>query len=54
MANEPKPAAEKRTPPERKNDQADHEGSAHDPSEFDVQNPARAVDPVKDGKQKSR
>jgi hypothetical protein len=44
MANEPKPAAEKRTPPDRRNAQGDHEGSAHDPSEFDAQNPAKVVE----------
>jgi len=44
MPNEPKPAAEKRTPPtERQNDQGDHEGSPHRPEEFDSVNPARQV-----------
>ncbi|WP_192841315.1 hypothetical protein [Falsirhodobacter sp. alg1] len=42
MANEPKPAKTKRDDPERlENSQAEHEGSAHDPSEFDVMNPER-------------
>lgn len=45
MPNEKKPAAEKRTPPDdRQHDQDDHEGSAHDPSEFDVMNPAKQID----------
>ena len=42
--NEPKPAAEKRTPPlDRRNAQADHEGSPHRPEEFDAMNPAKVV-----------
>jgi hypothetical protein len=44
MPNEPKPAAEKRTPPtDRQNAQGDHEGSPHRPAEFDVVNPAKQV-----------
>jgi hypothetical protein len=44
MPNEPRPAARKRTPPtERRNAQADHEGSPHRPEEFDVMNPAKQV-----------
>lgn len=46
MPNEPGPAAEKRTPPaKRQNAQGDHEGSAHDPSEFDAMNPKKALKP---------
>ena len=42
MANEPKYAKEKRTPPnKRQNAQGDHEGSAHNPDEFDVMNPQK-------------
>lgn len=42
MANEPKKAHEDRNDPKRReNHQAQHEGSAHDPSEFDVMNPER-------------
>lgn len=42
MPNEPGPAAEKRAPqtPPRKNAQADHEGSPHQPEAFDSLNPA--------------
>lgn len=44
MANAPKAAKEKRTPPlDRQNAQGDHEGSAHRPEEFDEVNPARQV-----------
>jgi hypothetical protein len=44
MAVNPKPAKEKRSPtPVRQNAQSDHEGSAHDPEEFDVINPAKQV-----------
>lgn len=43
MPNAPKPAAEKRTPSERRNAQGDHEGSPHRPEEFDDVNPARQV-----------
>lgn len=44
MPNEPKPAAEKRTPPtDRQNAQGDHEGSPHRPEEFDALNPAKQV-----------
>ena len=44
MAVNPKPAKEKRgTTPDRQNAQSDHEGSAHDPEEFDVMNPAKQV-----------
>lgn len=46
MANEPKPAAEKRADPgERRNAQGDHEGAPHRPEAFDPLNPARAVPP---------
>lgn len=43
MPNEPKPAAEKRSPlaVPRHNAQDDHEGSPHRPEEFDVMNPAK-------------
>lgn len=42
MANEPKPShADRTSPPRKPNDMAEHEGSAHDPSEFDPMNPAR-------------
>ncbi len=41
MANDPKKANQKRDKTKTENDQAEHEGSAHDPSEFDVMNPAR-------------
>lgn len=42
MANEPRPAQEKRSPPQhRKNAQGDHEGSAHRPEEFDGVNPQK-------------
>lgn len=43
MPNEPKPASEKRhsSAVSRQNGQDDHEGSPHDPAEFDVMNPAR-------------
>lgn len=42
MPNEPEKAREKRNAPKkRQNAQGDHEGSAHDPAEFDVINPAR-------------
>lgn len=42
MANEPRKADENRSkPPRRENDQRAHEGSSHDPSEFDAMNPAR-------------
>lgn len=42
MANQPRPADTKRdTPPRWENDQAEHEGSAHSPEEFDVMNPER-------------
>jgi len=45
MPNEPRPAREKRPqPPDRKNAQDDHEGSAHTPGEFDSQNPAKRKD----------
>ena len=44
MPNEPKPAKEKRTEPDRRqNAQGDHEGSAHTPDEFDAMNPAKQV-----------
>ncbi len=44
MPNEPRPAAEKRTPPlDRQNAQDDHEGSPHRPEEFDQANPAKQV-----------
>ncbi|WP_180996031.1 hypothetical protein [Tabrizicola aquatica] len=47
MPNEPKPAAEKRTPPlDRQNAQDDHEGSPHRPEEFNVANPAKVVPPA--------
>lgn len=43
MPNEPKKAKQSRSkPPRLENAQDDHEGSAHDPSEFDVMNPAKA------------
>lgn len=52
MPNEPRPAAEKRSPPpKRHNAQDDHEGSAHRPEEFDVMNPATDTPPKKPGKQ---
>ncbi|MCJ8139470.1 hypothetical protein [Falsirhodobacter halotolerans] len=42
MANKPKPAHVKRDEPKRReNAQAEAEGSAHDPSEFDAMNPAK-------------
>lgn len=42
MPNEPKLAKEKRANPgHRQNAQGDHEGSAHDPEEFDVMNPKK-------------
>ena len=45
MPNAPKPAKEKRTAePPKQNDQAEHEGSAHTPDEFDAMNPARQVE----------
>lgn len=31
-------------PPNRKNDQGAHDGSAHSPEEFDVMNPAKPGD----------
>jgi hypothetical protein len=44
MPNAPKPAKEKRSEePERKNDQAEHEGSPHSPDAYDDTNPARQV-----------
>lgn len=46
MPNEPRPAAEKRTPPlDRRNAQGDHEGSPHRPEEFKTETPARQVTP---------
>lgn len=49
MANTPRPAARKRTPPlDRRNAQGDEEGSPHRPEEFDAVNPAKQVPgPVK-------
>lgn len=42
MANELRKTHEKRSePPRQENAQAEHEGSAHDPSEFDAMNPER-------------
>ncbi|WP_435168765.1 hypothetical protein [Falsirhodobacter sp. 1013] len=42
MGNEPRKSNEDRsTPPRQENEQAEHEGSSHDPSEFDVMNPER-------------
>lgn len=42
MANEPTKTHEHRSkPPRQENGQAEHEGSSHDPSEFDPMNPAR-------------
>ncbi|WP_209427960.1 hypothetical protein [Pararhodobacter sp. SW119] len=42
MANNPKPAKEKRPDPgQRQNAQGDHAGSAHSPEEFDVMNPQK-------------
>ena len=42
MANEPKPAKEKRTDPgRRQNSQGDAEGSPHSPDKFDVMNPQK-------------
>lgn len=44
MPNTPRPAREKRTPPsDRRNAQGDHEGSPHQPEEFDDMNPAKQV-----------
>lgn len=42
MPNEPKKAKEKRNEPEeRHNAQGDHEGSAHNPEEFEVMTPQK-------------
>lgn len=42
MPNNPKPAREKRPPQgDRRNNQSDHEGGAHDPEEFDRKNPEK-------------
>lgn len=42
MANEPHKSNENRARPVRhENEQAEAEGSSHDPSEFDVMNPER-------------
>ena len=42
MPNEPKPARQKRAPtPDRRNDQGDHEGSAHGLDAFDKMNPQK-------------
>ncbi|WP_164738126.1 hypothetical protein [Frigidibacter oleivorans] len=43
MPNSPK-SRDKADPPDRRNDQDDHEGSKHRPEEFDVQNPAKQVE----------
>ncbi|UOA29357.1 hypothetical protein [Pseudosulfitobacter sp. DSM 107133] len=51
MPNDPKGAREKRPPQkDRNNSQSDHEGSAHDPDEFDRKNPEKAPEKVKDDK----
>lgn len=49
MANESKQAKERRAEPKRRqNAQDDHEGSAHDPAEFDVMNPQKQTAPDKE------
>jgi len=34
--------------PERRNAQGEHDGGKHSPEEFDIQNPAKQVDDLKD------
>jgi hypothetical protein len=44
VPNEPEPAARKRAKPtDRRNAQDDHEGSPHQPEEFDQYNPTTQV-----------
>ncbi|MFN3844892.1 MAG: hypothetical protein ACK4RZ_03585 [Paracoccaceae bacterium] len=55
MPNEPGHAKEKRAPhTRRQNAQGDHEGSAHDPEEFDVMNPQKQAPPDRDRTEKAK
>ena len=44
MPNEPEDAKEKRPPHRKRHNAGDHEGSAHQPEEFDSKNPKKVVE----------